>query len=305
MKLAAIDLGSNSLRLLVARRINGRLDVIHRGLKETRLGEGLQQGRELLPQAVERNLAALREFYDELMQHNAHYILALGTSALREAKDGQSFLQRVEEEIGIPTVLLSSKEEAYLGFMSASLSFPGQSGSMVVIDAGGRSTEISWQQEESFCFTSLPVGAVKLQENFIEEDPPSAEDMLRLDRYLESVLAALPRGLGRQKGHFLVGIGGTITTLAAIHYKLDEYLPSRLQGQQLTRGDLEKVISYLSAMPLAERKKVPGLPPQRADIIIPGAVALLRCMERMAFTRLLVNQGGFLLAALQLLAATV
>ena len=302
MKLAAVDLGSNSLRLVVARYNRGEMKVVHRELKETRLGQCLQPGGKLLPHVVERNLKALKELYDFLMQLNVSLYCAFGTSAIREAEDGQLFLDRIEQEVGFPTLLLSSKEEAFLGLLSTNLVFPGEGREVVVLDAGGRSTEISWQQGKNFCFRSLPVGAVRLQEVIIKNDPPAKEDLTRLDKYLKLNLQPLPRFFCSPHERFLVGIGGTITTLAAIHLQLAEYIPSRVHGRTLTTEDLEKIIHFLHDKPLKEREKIPGLPPKRADVIIPGAIAFLRCMEHMGFTRLVVNQGGFLPAALHLLA---
>ncbi len=146
------------------------------------------------------------------------------------------------------------------------------------------------------------MGAVKLQESFINEDPPSEEDLTRLDEALQEMLKVLPRHLGHEDNRFLVGIGGTVTTLAAVHLKLSEYVPSLVHGQILTVDDFKNIIGILLAKNLEERKKITGLHPPRADVIIPGAIAFLRCLELMGFQKLIVNQGGYLLAALHLLA---
>ncbi|MGQ9557892.1 MAG: Ppx/GppA phosphatase family protein [Desulfurispora sp.] len=280
-RVAVIDLGSNSLRLLIA-DVSGphSLKRLHFALKTTRLGEGIGGGY-LLPGAVQRTLAALQEFQDQVAAWNCRKVAVVATSAVRDAANREDFCRLVERTTGWPVRVLQGEEEAqysYRGVLLAGGFPPG----VVVADVGGGSSELTTQRSGQLISRSVPVGAVRMTEG-----GHSATEIRRLLEPLVQPLAGEPVG-------FLVGVGGTATTLAAIDLEMNLYQPEKVQGYALSRSRVEQIHRRLAGMTLEERRRLPGLQPARADIIVAGVQILLLLMELLGAGRLVVSEADLL-----------
>ena len=257
MRVAAIDQGTNTTRLLVADVEDGRLSEVVRRTEITRLGEGVDERRRLLPLPIARVRNCLTAYRREAERLGAERTLLVATSAVRDAENGEAFLGEVEWSYGFATQLLSGDEEAELMLRGVGAIGPGT----LVLDIGGGSTELVTADSR----TSLDVGAVRLTERFLHGDPPKREE---LEACAEQVRALLP-GLEASSA---VGVAGTITTLAALDLGLDEYDRERVHGHELSRAGVERQLERLAAFPLTERREVPALEPERAPVIVAGAV---------------------------------
>jgi exopolyphosphatase/guanosine-5'-triphosphate,3'-diphosphate pyrophosphatase len=260
-RVGAIDLGTNSTRLLVADVADGQIEEIARGLRITRLGEGVDERRRLLPLPVARVRNVLSDFRRELERLGADRTLAVATSAVRDADNGESFLGEIEWSYGFSTQLLSGDEEAQLTFRGVSAGRSLEPGTLIV-DIGGGSTELIAAESH----TSLDIGSVRLTERF-------GEDVDAAGAYVRGLLPELDVRAA-------IGVAGTVTSLAALDLGLVEYDPERVQGHQLSAPAVEEQLARLAALPLEERRQVPGLDPERAPVILAGAAILREILRR-------------------------
>ena len=293
---AAIDVGTNTVRLLVGEAKDpGRFRSIFAAQEITRLGEGLLPSREIQPAPMDRTLAVLSRYCDAATSHGAEAILALGTSALREARNRDVFLRRAREEAGLWVQAISGEEEARLTLRGVLDGLPDPPGRLLLMDIGGGSTEFLVAEEGRVVgLVSTGQGVVKLTEACFRHDPPLPEELaqaretvaLRLWRVRSHELA------GQDLPAVLVGTAGTITTLAAIDLGLDRYDPERITGHVLSRSRIADLVRMLAGQPLATRRAVAGLEPARADVIVAGGVICLESMEALGFPRLTVSDAG-------------
>lgn len=288
--LAAIDIGTNSIHMVVV-RIDPTLPaftIVATEKDTVRLGDRDPQTGNLTPEAMERSLAALSRCQDLATSFQADHIIAVATSATREAGNGQEFLQRIEAEVGISVNLISGQEEArriYLGVLSG-MDFQNQP--HVIIDIGGGSTELilADSQEPRF-LSSTKVGAVRLTQKMVATDPISPTEFAKLRTHVRGMLERPTDELRFQvkpgEKLRLVGTSGTIETLATIHAleKLGE-VPVPLHGYQMSRQDLKEILKRLAAMTCTERAAIPGMSDKRAEIILAGATVLLEAMALLA-----------------------
>lgn len=273
-KISVIDMGSNSIRLLMAELEGGKLVGAEKLLSMTRLGAGVDQTGLLRQMSMDETIEAVRAFKALADGRGSRLLGAFATSAVREAGNGHAFARRVELETDVPVEIVSGEEEAVLGFQGvlAGLTHPGR---VLVIDIGGGSAELILGDSEGIAHkVSLPLGAVRMTERWIKSDPPDlgemdalrADALTQLKEWRELVLGYKPESA--------VGIGGTATTLGAIALGMKAYDRERIQGFELSVRGLDDLILRLSEMPLEVRREVPGLQPKRADIIIAGALVL-------------------------------
>ena len=280
MRVGVVDLGTNSTRLLVADVDGEHVDEVSRRTVITRLGEGVDERRKLLPLPVARVRNALSDYRRELEQLGAERVLAIGTSAVRDAENGEAFLGEVEWSYGFATRLLSGDEEAELTRRGVA---NGRTvgDDTLVLDVGGGSTELITAAER----TSIDVGSVRLTERHLHSDPPTREE---LDAAARTVWAELPS----LDASDAIGVAGTITTLAAL--ELGEYDPERVHGHRLTREAVGALLAHLASLPLAERRKLPGLEPDRAPVIVGGAVVVREVLDRYGLDGLEVSERDLL-----------
>jgi exopolyphosphatase/guanosine-5'-triphosphate,3'-diphosphate pyrophosphatase len=269
---AAVDLGSNTTRLLVGRVDDGRLDELHRESRITRLGEGVDSRRRLLPLPIARTRNALTDYRRTAESLGAERTLLVATSAVRDAENGEAFLGEIEWSYGFATQLLSGDEEAELTQRGV-----GELGAAtLLVDIGGGSTELVLDGFR----TSLPMGSVRFTERHGEHAEAS----------IDAARALLPE-LGPESA---VGVAATITSLAALDLGLDEYDRSRVHGHVLTRDGARAQLERLAALPLEERRRVPALEPERAPVIVAGAAILVAILDAYGLESIRVSERDLL-----------
>jgi exopolyphosphatase/guanosine-5'-triphosphate,3'-diphosphate pyrophosphatase len=289
---AAIDVGTNTVLLLVAEKTaSGFSPVVERGAI-TRLGKGVDASHNLAPDAMERTLDALGRFATEARSLGAVDIVVSATSAARDAVNGAAFLAAAKARAGVDVEILSGDEEARLSYLAVATDFAAEAAEreLVAIDIGGGSTEFIFGTGSSVRFhTSLNVGSVRLTERCIHSDPPTEEDLGRLSAELDSALAPVPRPKAKA---LVVGVAGTVTTLYAVAHGVAPYDAARVHRGWLPRDELALTRARLAALPLATRRNVPGLQPERADVIIAGAVLLERALDHLGAEGARVSDRG-------------
>ena len=294
MRVAAVDLGTNSTRLLVADVTDSRVEEITRRLTITRLGEGVDARRRLLPLPIARVRNCLSSYRQELEALGAERTLAVGTSAVRDAENGEAFLGEIEWSYGFTTRLLEGEEEALMTFQGVTLGRPLDHAT-VVVDVGGGSTELIAGDSAGLDFrTSLDLGCVRLTERLLPSDPPSPHELESCAAYVRAMLGErLPDDL-RARTRQAIGVAGTVTTLAALDLGLSEYDPGPIHGHRIPAAAVGRQLERLAAKPLAERRLVPALEPERAPVIVAGAVIVREVLAHFGLDALEASEHDLL-----------
>jgi exopolyphosphatase / guanosine-5'-triphosphate,3'-diphosphate pyrophosphatase len=289
---AAIDVGTNTVLLLVAEKTTaGFQAVVERGAI-TRLGRGVDATKRLAPESMARTLDALSRFVAEARVLGTRGLAITATSAARDAENGGEFLAAARERTGIEVEILSGDAEARLSYLAVATDFAAEAGgrTLVAIDIGGGSTEFIFGQGREVNFhTSINVGSVRLTERCIRSDPPSAEDLARVNGELDKALVVVPKP-GPES--LVVGVAGTVTTLYCVTHGIEPYDASRVHRSWLSREEVAGTRARLAALPLAERRHLPGLQPERADVIVAGALVLERALEHLGAPGSRVSDRG-------------
>ncbi|HSP80706.1 MAG TPA: Ppx/GppA phosphatase family protein [Myxococcaceae bacterium] len=290
---ATIDVGTNSVLLLVADRLpDGRFQAVQERAEITRLGRGVDKSRRLSPEGLEATLQVLADFAGEARHLGAEAIAVSATSAARDAENGAEFLAAAKERAGVTVDIISGELEAQLSFTSAHADFGREAaGPLVVVDIGGGSTEFIYGDAQGrVAFRhSFDVGSVRMTERYVQSDPLSAEDRARVEAHLRETFSALPPC---PPGAELVGIAGTVTTLYTVRHEIEPYDSARVHGGSLSRTELEALADKLCTLPLAERRELPGLQPKRADVIPAGALILLESVKALGLECCRVSDRG-------------
>jgi len=288
---ATIDTGSNQVLIFIARVDDGEIKEVLLDKGEiTKLGEGLNTTGVLSDEAQERTLKVMEEFKSLLDKYNVDNYYAVGTAALREAKNAADFLKKVKEKTGIDINVIPGEEEARLSFMAVVGGLNLKDRETVIIDIGGGSTEfIFGRGTEILDRFSTKLGALKLTEQYLKSDPVTDEEFESLMDYLKGELKAVNPPV---KNPFLVGMGGTMTNLSAIKHKLEKYDPKVVQGSYITVEELEGIIADIKSRTIEERKKIKGLQPKRAEVILAGTAILKSIMERIGSDRITISDMG-------------
>jgi exopolyphosphatase/guanosine-5'-triphosphate,3'-diphosphate pyrophosphatase len=302
MRVAAVDLGTNSTRLLVADVDDGRVDEVVRKLTITRLGEGVDARGRLLPAPIARVRNVLTDYRREAERHGVERTLAIATSAVRDAENGEAFLGEIEWSYGFATLLLSGHEEAQLTYRGVSAGRPIGSETLIV-DIGGGSTELVDGGPDGLRFhDSLDLGCVRLTERLLGSDPPTPGELEDCASAVQALLAE--RVPEEVRPRAAIGVAGTITSLAALDLGLGEYDADRVHGHSLLRTGVEAQLSRLAAVPLADRREIPALEPERAPVIVAGAVILREVLAHFGLDALEASErdvlDGAALAAAEL-----
>jgi exopolyphosphatase/guanosine-5'-triphosphate,3'-diphosphate pyrophosphatase len=288
MRVAAIDLGTNTTRLLIADVDDGRVDEIEARTEITRLGEGVDSRRRLLPVPIARTRNVLSEYRRRLEALGAERTLAVATSAIRDADNGEAFLGEVEWSYGFTTRLVGGDEEAELMFRGVT-SNGGLERPTVVLDVGGGSTELVVAGPEGVrSRESRDIGSVRLTERCLHSDPPTADELAACAEHARS---ALPNGLDVEEA---IGVAGTLTSLAAIDLELDPYDRATVHGHVLSLETIEREVARLAGLPLAERIEVRGLHPRRAPVIVAGGIIVREALARLGLDALRVSERDIL-----------
>ena len=292
---AAIDLGTNTVRILVAETDPATgLVPVWADQVVTRLGEGLAERGTLAPTAAERALVAVRRYRDRARELGAADVLLVATAAVRQASDGEEFLDRLRAEPGILPRVVSGEDEAGLTLLGASWGLGQVPGTFALLDIGGGSTEILVARRTGvLTAVSLTLGVVHLAERFFRRDPVALDELIACRAYVEGRLRdeAWDRIIPYAPAA-LVATAGTPTTLAALDLGLSAYDAARVQGHRLGADAIQRLTAWLAALPLAERARIPGLEPGRADVIVPGAVVLASALAGLGLPAALVSDSG-------------
>jgi exopolyphosphatase/guanosine-5'-triphosphate,3'-diphosphate pyrophosphatase len=260
-RMAAVDIGTNSCRLLIADKKGKSIIPVLKTLRTTRIGEGLAREGLLGEKPIGRTITALKEYLALIREFEVVHLRVVATSAVREAANAAFFLDQARNETGLAIDIISGREEAYLTYIGACQSIAAE-GTAVVIDIGGGSTEFTYSiQDELSCY-SIPLGAVRLT-----EEPCLLSEILGAAKEILNRIKKIPCPV-------LIGVGGTITSLAAVDLALEVYEAERIQGHILTRKGVERIMFSLAVKNNEERKSVLGLQPERADIIVAGTTIL-------------------------------
>jgi exopolyphosphatase / guanosine-5'-triphosphate,3'-diphosphate pyrophosphatase len=292
--LATIDIGTNTTLLLVARvSPGGTPELLDERAEITRLGRGIGAGGVLGSEGIARTLAALREFTAIARSHGAT-IAAIGTEALRRAPNAEAFLDPAAEILGAPIEVIDGAREAALTFQAVATAFPATlDGPLVVVDIGGGSTEIVIASGGEVKFNvSLPLGSVRLTERFIHHDPPRLDEIAAITGAVDAALTGLPFPPAGPGPVTLVGVAGTVTSLAAMAEALVSYDSARVHGYRLSKAALEEQIARLQVGTQAARERIVGLDPRRADVILAGALILERIAQAAGVAEVRVSDRG-------------
>jgi exopolyphosphatase / guanosine-5'-triphosphate,3'-diphosphate pyrophosphatase len=291
-RLATIDIGTNTTLLLVAEANGGTISVLEDRAEITRLGRGIGKDGGLGQEGIDRTLAALSGYAALARVHEAP-IFAIGTEALRRAPNAADFLRRAAALLDTPVEVIRGEREAALTFLAAKLSFPEAAAqTMMVLDIGGGSTEVIVARRGAIeLCRSLPLGSVRLTERHLHHDPPLGPEIDAVRAEIVGHLAQVP--FPRQADQpCLVGVAGTVTSLAAMVQNLRSYDPALVHGYRLTLPALEQQIVRLRTSTQEEREAMAGLDPRRADVILSGALILSEIARRLGAADVLVSDRG-------------
>lgn len=288
MRLAAIDIGTNTVRLLVADAEDGGFGDVERSRQITRLGKGVDADRRLDAEAVERTVSAIDSFVRRARDLGAERLRVVGTSALRDASDSADFAALVADRTGETLEILSGRDEGRLSLHGATVDLPSGP-AYVVCDIGGGSTELS----TTYGTVSLDIGSVRLKERFLSGDPPSSDEIKLARKFVDAALENTGRLLlsGYEK---LVGVAGSITTLAAFVAGLEEYDSNVVHGSVIPKPVVAEWSKRLLQMTAAEICELGPVEPGRADVIGGGVLVLNRLMQRFMFEHVIVSEQDIL-----------
>lgn len=281
-RIAVIDIGTNSTRLLVAEvSVSGRIIPLHWTLKTTRLGEGIEGGV-LLDRPVARTVEALLKMKAESRENSAAQVVAVATSAVRDAGNRDWFIEEVYRKTGIIVRVLTGHQEAFYSYLGVAGEFGEDLESTVIVDIGGGSTEFTWKNDRGVMCRSVNCGAVRMTEG--------GHDDTRIIEIMREVLS----GVSRENPGKLIGVGGTVTTLAAMDMGLRQYDRSLVHGYTLTGIKIGKLLDRLIKAGPEGRKRIPGLQPARADVIVAGVRILLLVMEFLRISHIRVSEADLM-----------
>ncbi len=288
-KIAAIDVGTNSVLLTIAEAANGVLRALVERAEITRLGRGVDASGQLSEEGIARTLDVLRGYAREIHDLGADRIACVATSAARDAANGPAFLERVRA-LGLLPEIIDGDHEAELSFLAARKDFGGDGSPIAVLDVGGGSTELVFGRDSKPSFhVSLQIGSVRLFERLIRADPPSHEERLRVRATVDEALSVVP---APPEGARLIGVAGTLTTLATLALGLPAYDAEKVHGHVLSLAEISTLANRLWSLPMAARRQLPGLQPGRADVIPVGALIVETVLYRLRLDRVTVSDRG-------------
>ena len=305
-KRAVIDIGTNSVKLLVAEISAGQIRPLHEASKQTRLGKGFYEAHQLQPDAIAQTADAVKTFAAAARAHGAETIHVIATSAARDATNPRDLTDAVAHASGLAVEIITGEQEADLAFRGVTTDPTFDAHPLLLLDIGGGSTEfiLGHGAQKDFCH-SFPLGSVRLLEKFPISDPPAPAELAAcradvrnfLQREVRPKLAAELRYEFKFDRVILVGTGGTTTILARMEAQIAGFDRDRIEAVRLSAAGIRAHVERLWSFPLAERRQIIGLPPKRADVILTGAVIYEAVMEEFGFTELRVSTRGLRFAA--------
>lgn len=292
-RLAAVDVGTNSVLLLVAERgKDGVVRPVREEAEITRLGRGVDRSGVLSAEGMEATLEVLGRFAALAREAGARALVVTATSAARDARNGAEFLARARERTGTTVEILSGAEEARLSYLAVAQDFSAEAGEagLLAIDVGGGSTEFVHGRGRAVLFrTSLDIGSVRLTERCVHADPPTAADQEAVRAAVRDALATLP---AFPLGVRVVGVAGTVTSLFALAHHIEPYDASAVHGGWLSLEEVSEVRARLCQLPLAARRALPGMQPKRADVLPAGALLFETALRHLGAAGAYVSDRG-------------
>jgi exopolyphosphatase/guanosine-5'-triphosphate,3'-diphosphate pyrophosphatase len=291
-RVAVVDVGTNSARLLVADVAGGRVSPVERRSTVTRLGRGVDLSGRLSAEAIEDACAAIGDYVALYKELGAETVEAIATSAVRDAENGSAFVAELRERFALSARVLDGEEEARLTYLGAT-SEQRPTEPTLVVDIGGGSTELIVGTGETISFhTSLQAGVVRHSERHIATDPPTVLELEALATDVRGLIeAAIADGVEVKAG---IAVAGTPTSLAAVELGLEPYDPARVHGHVLSLPSIQRMLSQLASTPLAQRVEIPGMHPDRAPTIVAGVVVLIETMRAFGLERIQVSEHDIL-----------
>jgi exopolyphosphatase/guanosine-5'-triphosphate,3'-diphosphate pyrophosphatase len=291
-RVAVVDVGTNSARLLVADVTGGRVTPVERRSTVTRLGRGVDLSGRLSAEAIEDACAAIGEYVTAYRELGAETVEAIATSAVRDAENGSAFVAELRERFALSARVLDGVEEARLTYLGATSEHRPTEPTLVV-DIGGGSTELIVGTGEEISFhTSLQAGVVRHSERHIATDPPTVLELEALAADIRGLIEpAIAGGVEARAG---IAVAGTPTSLAAVELGLEPYDPARVHNHVLSLPSIQRMLSQLASAPLAQRIEIPGMHPDRAPTIVAGVVVLVETMRAFGLERIQVSEHDIL-----------
>jgi exopolyphosphatase/guanosine-5'-triphosphate,3'-diphosphate pyrophosphatase len=287
---ASIDIGTNTILLLIAEVEGRKIYPLFEMETVARLGEDVQKNNILLKEAMDRSLQTLAQYLKRCQEFEVQKIFAAGTSALREAKNAEDFLKLVKEKLNLSIDIISGEEEAQLSFLAVAEDLQEKEKPILVVDIGGGSTEfILGKGDQIKQWISLPIGSVRFTEQFLRSDPIREEEWKRMEKKIQEHLVNIPHS---KEPSSMVAVGGTATTLASVEQGLGDFIVEKIHHFILKREALKKQLLLYRSKTIEERKKIPGLPIARADVILAGAAILYMAMEELHCPSALISCHG-------------
>ncbi|OGP63398.1 MAG: hypothetical protein A2170_06665 [Deltaproteobacteria bacterium RBG_13_53_10] len=289
-RVASIDIGTNTILLLIAGLDGGKLNPLFEMETIARLGEGVQKKGVLSQEAMTRGFQTLSQYMQRCRSMGVERVFAVGTSALREASNANDFLRMIEEQLGLTIDIISGEEEALSSFLAVVRDWGERREPILVVDVGGGSTEfVLGQGDRVQEWMSLPLGAVRFTEQFLLSDPVRDEEWQKMEKAIREAMLQI---LHPRKPLSMVAVGGTATTLASVELGLEDFVVERIHRFQLTREALRRQLLLYRSKTIEERKRIAGLAPARADVILAGGAILSMAMEELQCPSVLVSCHG-------------
>ena len=290
MKIGTIDIGTNSMRLLIANYNNGKIENRKKYVNTTRIGQGVDKEGYISEEALQRNINALEDFANICKVEECQAIYCMGTSALRDSKNGNVFVDRAKQKTNINVEIISGNEESNLGFMGV-LEGLDTDEQILVIDIGGGSTEFILGDREGIKFAkSENVGALRMTEKFLAKDPIDTNEFSNMSKFIYSEIKDTIDYIKSKQIKKLVGIGGTITSLSAMNQELEVYSMEKIHNSEVSIKNIKDILQNLKQMTLNDKKTLKGLQPKRADIITAGVEILNIIMENLEIEKIIVSE---------------
>ncbi len=299
MRTASIDIGTNTIRLLISERTSQDVfKKLYISRVITRLGEGFSENKRLLnSNAMDRSLDALCDFSKVIKKYNVSKIRAVATSVVRESENGREFVSQAADKAGLKIEVISGEEEARLTVLGVLKSVDANTADCIIFDIGGGSTEYIYIHKTKIAnLASINLGVVHLTEEFLKNELETEEEITQLSQHIQQALKRELKSfdITKKKDLILIGTAGTPTTLVAIELKLKEYNPEFVNNFVLTEDIVRSTIDKLIKIPKKERAKIIGLEKGREDILIAGALILVETLKIFSLNKVIVSDGGVL-----------
>jgi exopolyphosphatase/guanosine-5'-triphosphate,3'-diphosphate pyrophosphatase len=287
---AILDIGTNSIKFFVFGIEDGKVETLIDTNNISRLGEGMAKTGKISEAAMQRNIAALKEFQQQAKEYNVEEITAVGTMCLRTAQNSTEFITKVKNQLGLKIQVIKGEEEARLSYLAVLSTIGKTNKDLCVFDTGGGSTEFIFGEGTKLKNRiSLNLGAVHPTEKFLLSDPVTKEEQKQMLDYMKDFFQ---QKLDSRNPEILIGIGGTVTSMGAVKHKMTKYDPKIIQGTKLSLEEINQLMEKFRSKTIEERKQLPGLQPKRADVILAGAGIVKTIMELFQINSFTISDRG-------------